>query len=276
MTNEAVMPRLINLHPRPRSALALSALPFILLLLAYLFASNLRLADNPDDKLLPAFSSIADTIKQYAFEEDQRSGEVLLWLDTKASLKRIGIALGISAVTALLMGLALGVIPLLRATFGSFVTAVSMIPPLAVLPILFIVLGLDELSKITLIVIGITPVMVRDLAQRCAELPSEQLIKAQTLGASSWQLIIRVVLPQLLPRLLDALRLSLCSAWLFLISAEAIASTEGLGYRIFLVRRYLAMDVILPYVLWITLLAFLMDWLLRGLSRKAFPWNEVR
>jgi NitT/TauT family transport system permease protein len=62
------------------------------------------------------------------------------------------------------------------------------------------------------------------------------------------------------------------SAWLFLIAAEAIASTEGLGYRIFLVRRYLAMDVILPYVAWITLLSFTMDWLLRVLRSKAFPW----
>jgi NitT/TauT family transport system permease protein len=267
------MPRLINLHPRRSSALALSALPFLLLILAYLFGSNLRLAANPDDKLLPAFSTIADTIKHYAFEEDLRSGHVLLWLDTFASLKRIGIALTISAVSALLLGLSIGVIPLLRASFGNFITAVSMIPPLAVLPILFIVFGLDELSKVILIVIGITPVMVRDLMQRCQELPSEQLIKAQTLGASTWQLVLRVVLPQLVPRLLDALRLSLCSAWLFLISAEAIASTEGLGYRIFLVRRYLAMDVILPYVLWITLLAFLMDVLLRLISRKAFPWT---
>jgi NitT/TauT family transport system permease protein len=267
------MPRLINLHPRRSSALALSALPFLLLILAYLFGSNLRLAANPDDKLLPAFSTIADTIKQYAFEEDLRSGHVLLWLDTFASLKRIGIALTISAVSALLLGLSIGVIPLLRATFGNFITAVSMIPPLAVLPILFIVFGLDELSKVILIVIGITPVIVRDLMQRCQELPSEQLIKAQTLGASTWQLVLRVILPQLVPRLLDALRLSLCSAWLFLISAEAIASTEGLGYRIFLVRRYLAMDVILPYVLWITLLASLMDVLLRLISRKVFPWT---
>lgn len=149
-----------------------------------------------------------------------------------------------------------------------------MIPPLAVLPILFIALGLEETSKITLIVIGITPVMIRDLSQRCMELPTEQLIKAQSLGASTWLLIIRVVVPQMLPRLLGALRLSLASAWLFLISAEAIASTEGLGYRIFLVRRYLAMDVILPYVLWITLLAFTMDWMLRTLSRKLFPWAE--
>ena len=84
-------------------------------------------------------------------------------------------------------------------------------------------------------------------------------------------MILRVVLPQTWPRLIDALRLSLGAAWLFLIAAEAIASTEGLGYRIFLVRRYLAMDVILPYVAWITLLAFTMDWLLRLLRAKAFP-----
>ena len=55
-----------------------------------------------------------------------------------------------------------------------------------------------------------------------------------------------------------------------------IASTEGLGYRIFLVRRYLAMDVILPYVLWITFLAFLIDWSLKTLSRKLYPWAEVQ
>ena len=55
-------------------------------------------------------------------------------------------------------------------------------------------------------------------------------------------------------------------------TAEAIASTEGLGYRIFLVRRFLAMDVILPYVAWITLLAFVMDRLLAWASRRLFPW----
>ena len=84
--------------------------------------------------------------------------------------------------------------------------------------------------------------------------------------------MLRIVMPQLWPRVIDALRLSLGSAWLFLIAAEAIASTEGLGYRIFLVRRYLAMDVILPYVAWITLLAFTMDALLRLVRAKAFAW----
>jgi NitT/TauT family transport system permease protein len=83
-----------------------------------------------------------------------------------------------------------------------------------------------------------------------------------------------VVLPQVMPRLIQCVRLGLGPAWLFLIAAEAIASTEGLGYRIFLVRRYLAMDVILPYVVWITILAFLIDWALRSAGRRAFPWAE--
>ena len=72
------------------------------------------------------------------------------------------------------------------------------------------------------------------------------------------------------------MRLSLGAAWLFLIAAEAIASTDGLGYRIFLVRRYLAMDVILPYVAWITLLAWLIDELLRRLTQWSFPWYGRR
>ena len=129
----------------------------------------------------------------------------------------------------------------------------SMIPPLAILPILFIVFGLDELSKVMLIVIGITPVLARDLEQRAREIPAELLVKAQTLGANSWTAVLRVILPQLLARLLLSLRLMLGAAWLFLISSEAISATAGLGYRIFLVRRYMSMDVILPYVAWITL-----------------------
>jgi len=83
---------------------------------------------------------------------------------------------------------------------------------------------------------------------------------------------VNLALPQALPRLIESLRFSIGPAWVFLISAEAIASDVGLGYRIFLVRRYLAMDVILPYVAWITLLAFLSDYLLKALQGRLYPW----
>ncbi|MBB5049548.1 NitT/TauT family transport system permease protein [Rhodopseudomonas rhenobacensis] len=264
--------RLINLRPSRQLAIYMAALPFVLVAIGYVLGSEARLAENPNDKLLPALSTMAQAVKQMAFQLDARTGSYLMLSDTIASLGRLLSALAISTAAALVFGIVIGLLPAANAMLGSFVSVTSMVPPLALLPILFIVMGLGENSKIALIVIGTLPGMIRDLSMRVLELPREQLIKAQTLGASSWQIALRVVLPQILPRLIDSLRLQLGPAWLFLIAAEAIASDSGLGYRIFLVRRYLAMDIIIPYVIWITLLAFLMDFALRLLQRKAFPW----
>jgi NitT/TauT family transport system permease protein len=266
------MKRIINLRPGRGGALLLGLLPFIAVVLLYGLASDARLDANPNDKLLPSFQTLGATIQRLTTEPSKRSGEIELWKDTQASLTRLGMGVGIAALIGLTFGVLLGTLPYLRAGLAPFVASLSLIPPLALLPILFIVFGLGELSKVVLIVFGIAPFIIRDLQQRVQELPREQLIKAQTLAGNSWQIMLRVILPQVLPRLIDAVRLSLGAAWLFLIAAEAIASTEGLGYRIFLVRRYLAMDVILPYVAWITVLAYLTDVGLKQISRLLFPW----
>lgn len=266
--------RFINRHPGRGGQWLLVLLPLILLLTAYGIASAMRLAENPDDRLLPSLAQMVDAMGRMAFAEDPRTGEYVLWSDTLASLQRLALGLGVAALAGLALGIAAGVFPMLGAPLSPLLAVLSMVPPLAILPILFIVFGLEELSKVMLIVIGVTPVLARDLEQRAREIPAETVIKAQTLGANSWTLVLRVVLPQLLSRLLVSLRLMLGTAWLFLISAEAISATAGLGYRIFLVRRYMAMDVILPYVVWITLLAWAMDWALRMLNRWLFPWSE--
>jgi NitT/TauT family transport system permease protein len=264
--------RFMNLKPGRQARFYLAWLPFLLLAVAYFTGSSMRLAENPNDKLLPALSSMAQAVKHMGFETDLRTGSILMLSDTIASVGRLLVALAISTSAALVLGIAIGLLPGVNALMAPFVGVTSMVPPLALLPILFIVMGLGENSKIALIVIGTLPCMIRDLTMRVLELPREQLVKAQTLGASTWQVAVRIVLPQILPRLIDSVRLQLGPAWLFLIAAEAIASDSGLGYRIFLVRRYLAMDVIIPYVVWITCLAFLMDAGLRLLQRKSFPW----
>jgi NitT/TauT family transport system permease protein len=256
--------RLVNRHPSRAGALVLGVLPLALLALAYLIGSDARLAANPGDKLLPSLATLLDTTQRLATQPDARSGDILLWADTAASLRRLAWGVGVSAVLGFAVGVAMGLVPLLRAAFGPLTAVLSMIPPLALLPILFIVLGLGELSKIVLIGFGVAPFLMRDLAQRAGEIPREELIKAQTLGASTWQIALRVVIPQTLPALVHGLRLTLGPAWLFLIAAEAIAATDGLGYRIFLVRRYLA---------WITLLAYAADRLLAALARRWFPWR---
>jgi len=269
------MKRLMNLRPSKATALFLGLLPFVVTLLLYFAASDARLAENPNDKLLPSVESFVEAIDRMALTPSKRTGEILFVEDTLASLERLGLGVSISALLALLMGIPLGFVPFVRAGLSPYVAAFSMVPPMAILPILFIIFGMGEMAKVALIVIGVTPLIVRDLQQRVMEIPAEQLIKAQTLGGSSWTIMLRVVLPQIFPRLLDAVRLTLGTAWIFLISAEAISATEGLGYRIFLVRRYLSMDVILPYVAWITFLAFLFDFLLKQFTYRVFRWYDA-
>jgi len=264
--------RWVNRRIGRTNGLLLGLIPILLLVFVYLVFSAERHAINPADKILPLPSAMAQAMQGLIFERDQLSGRYLFWADTLASLRRLGLGLAISTLSALLVGLMLGILPPVRATFGMLVTGMAVIPPIALLPILFIAFGLGETAKVALIVIGIAPVMIRDLAAHIGALPRETIVKAQTLGASTWQLIIRVALPQAMPRLIQAMRLALGPAWVFLISAEAIASDIGLGYRIFLVRRYLAMDVILPYVAWIALLAFTIDFILTWASRRLFAW----
>ena len=269
------MKKLINLQPERSWSLLLGLLPFVLIIMVYMMGSDVRLAENPNDKLLPSFQKMGDAMHRMALEPSKRSGEYLFWVDTASSLTRLGLGVMIAALIGLTVGLLAGALPVVGANISPLLTVASLVPPLALLPILFIVFGLGELSKVMLIVIGVTPIIARDMQRRTKEIPREQLIKAQTLGANTSQIIWRVLLPQLTPRLIGSTRLTMGTAWLFLIAAEAIASTDGLGYRIFLVRRYLAMDVILPYVAWITLLAFFFDMALAWLSRRLFPWHAV-
>jgi NitT/TauT family transport system permease protein len=267
-----VMRRLLNVRPSPGLRLLLGALPLLAMLVVYVAASSAQHAFNPSEKILPTFGAMAEQARVMAMQVDPQTGAIPLWQDTAASLKRLGTGLAIATAATLALGLLTGVLPLVRAGLGPLIAGIAVIPPIAVLPILFITFGLGETAKIVLIVVGVTPFMVRDLAAHIAAIPEEQIVKAQTLGASTWQIALRVALPQAFPRLLQSLRLSLGPAWVFLISAEAIASDVGLGYRIFLVRRYLAMDIILPYVAWTALLAVAMDLALNALSRRLHPW----
>lgn len=267
--------RIINRKPSRASAVALGLVPFVATVLTYAIASHYRRLDNPADKLLPSLEAMGAAFWRMAAVPDRRSGDLLLWVDTLDSLMRLGAGMALSTLMALSLGIAIGFIPHIRSTLAPYISTFSLIPPITVLPILFITFGLGEAAKIALIVVGTAPVMIRATAQAVLDIPREMIIKAETLGASVWQMVTRLVLPQVLPKLITALRLGLVPAWIFLISAEAIASTTGLGYRIFLVRRYLAMDVILPYVVWITLLAFLLDRLLLLLSRRSFRWNHL-
>ncbi|MBI5248760.1 MAG: ABC transporter permease [Desulfomonile tiedjei] len=262
----------MHAEPTKLLRLILALLPFAVIVTAYLIASHVRLEANPSDKLTPSVSKMVEAVGEMALTKDKRTGRYLMLADTLSSLRRIVIGLGAAAIVGLFLGMTMGLFPGMNSTLHPVVRFLSIIPPLAILPILFIVFGVGEVGKIVLIFIGSLFVITRDIHEETRQLPREQIVKALTLGASQFQVLWQVVLPQIMPRLLITVRLCLGGAWLFLIASEAIASTDGLGYRIFLVRRYLAMDIIIPYVLWITLIGLLMDTALRLVVNWKYRW----
>lgn len=267
-------PKFFGLHAKPskKVKIIVGALAFILLACTYLTVSHIRLAENPSDKLTPSISKMVSSVKRMAFTIDNRTGDYLMLRDTLSSLRRMAIGLGLAAFVGLFLGISMGAFPGMSAAFSPFVRFLAIVPPLSILPILFITFGVEELGKVMLIFLGSVFIITLNMCHETQRLPQEQIVKALTLGASQFEVVYKVILSQMMPVLIVTVRLCLGGAWLFLIASEAIASTDGLGYRIFLMRRYLAMDVIIPYVLWITLLGFLMIILLGLLLKWFYPW----
>src|SRR5262249_28568317 len=140
----------MNIAPRRGSRLLLALIPFVLIAFVYVVGSAERRAANPEDKLLPPVSEMAESIGRLAFAADgeaRRSGEIVLWADSAASMQRLLVGLAVATLIGLAFGLTLGLIPVAGAGLGTFVAVLSMIPPMAILPVLFIVFGLGELSK---------------------------------------------------------------------------------------------------------------------------------
>jgi NitT/TauT family transport system permease protein len=157
------------------------------------------------------------------------------------------------------IGLMMGVFPIFEAALLRFVTVLASIPAVAILPVLFVIFGVGEVCKIALIVIGVMPALIRAAYLEAKAVPEEQYDLALSRGASAAEVAWRVVFPQIFPKLLNSFRLSLLTIFVLLLTSESIAATSGLGYRIFVLTRTMSNDVILPYVVWITLLLFVLD-----------------
>lgn len=243
---------------------------FVFIIGIYWAVSYWRHIDNPQDKIMPSFTQIGQGIK-FSLSPDE-TGQIPLLIDTYYSLSRLFIGLFFSLLISLTLGICMGFFEFFNKISNKFIAYFGKIPPLALLPILFIISGLGESTKILLIIIGLTPVLTLNVYMKIKNLPPEHFVKAITLGSKPLNTIKRIILPQILPSVLNSLRINLLSAWMFLIAAESISAQAGLGYRIFLVRRYLAMDIIIPYVLWIALISFLLDMSLKIFIRNKYPW----
>jgi NitT/TauT family transport system permease protein len=281
----------LRIHAQPgRSTVwILSWFLFAIGLALYFYVAQERHRQNPDDRVMPTIAQMVrgfeDAALKPAEEEEAQatSGQSLaarihssmLWKDTQASGRRFLISVAL-LFPAVLLGLHMAMFPHIGAFFLRFFLFFDKIVALSLLPILFIAFGIDELSKIMLIVIGVAPTIILDTFNLSKSVPREQIVKGFTLGAGDFSITYRVVFKQILPRVLNSIRLNLKAVMLFLFAGEMIASTDGLAYRIALLRRHMGMDTIIPYVLWVALLLFLVDLAMNKLNRKLHPWFQER
>ena len=276
----------ISAKPSSLTCWALSWFLFAAGICLYFYTAQKRHKENPDDRVVPTIAQLGAGIYQAAMNPDadeepsadaagqsaiERFRNGMLWKDTVASSRRFlfGLALLLPAV---LLGLHMGLFPYFGVFFLRFILFFDKIIALSVLPILFIAFGIDELSKVMRIVIGVTPTIILDTFNLTKGVPPEQLVKGFTLGAGDFDVAYRVVLKQIWPRVLNSIRLNLKPLMLFLFAGEMIASTDGLAYRIALMRRHMGMNIIIPYVLWVALLLFLVDLTMRLLNKRLHPW----
>ena len=276
----------VDSQPGRLTSWSLSWFLFAAAIALYFYASHARHVDNPGDRVIPNFSQLSEGIST-AFLNPPDEAEAapagatlltrflgsMLWTDTLASAKRFLWSM-LLLIPAVLLGLHMGMFPVVGQFFLRFILFFDKIVALSVLPILFIAFGIDELSKIALIVIGVTPTIILDTVNLTRSVPNEQIVKGFTLGAGDFAVTYSVVLRQIMPRVLNSIRLNLKAVMLFLFAGEMIASQDRLAFRIALLRRHMGMNVIIPYVLWVALLLFLTDFVMRAANRRLHPWFE--
>ena len=263
--------------------LALTLLPILLLSFLYLKHSS-DLADTDRAKLMPTAGKLIDAAKKVALpipapesestrrKELREERQFMLFKDTVASFKRMAWAMLIIFL-AVPFGVMMGSYPWAESLGKTIMVILSMIPALALLSILFLTLGTGEVAKVGLIVLGVFPMVCLDTYLRARSLPRQQFYKAQSLGSCEIELPWRVVFPQIWPDVLNTIRLNLGVMAVLMIAGESISAEAGIGYRIFIkFYRTTAMDSTIVYVIWLTLLMFLLDLAISLWIKHRYKW----
>lgn len=226
-----------------------------------------QFAPRPEgmDQLLPTPIEVLRTLATLVTEKD-------FAVDVGASLQRILVSFAIAAAIALPLGILMGTFPIVEAFLNPLVSPLRYLPAPSFIPLLLALMGTGDSQKIALLVIGVVWFLVSLVMDDTKRVPKDLLEASRTLGAGRLKAIFAVIIPAALPFFLDTMRQMLAVSWTYLVIAEIIAATDGIGAVMMRARRLLRMDIILACILAIGTLGLLSDTLIRALRRAAFPY----
>lgn len=198
-----------------------------------------------------------------------------VWQDIKISFLRVTAGFLLSAAFAIPLGIWIGSWKLVEGVTQPLIEFVRYVPVPALIPILMLFFGLDELPKIMLIFVGTFFQLVLMVADEVRRVPQEFLSVSYTLGAKKGEAVRLVLMRAAMPGIFDALRLCNGWAWTYLIVAELIAANEGLGYRILKFYRFVQVPKIFVYLFILGALGLLLDFLFRKFNARVFHWADT-
>lgn len=243
----------------------------ILLLTGYTYLSQRQHEINPQDTTIPSWGQIKEGVFK-CFTPDRRD-ERWITMDTLATAKRffLGLLLGISL--AIIIGLLMGCFAHVEAILLPPLSLLAKIPPTAALAVFFVLVGTDTEMYITMIGFGVLPVLAQTVYLAIQDVHDELIYKSYTLGASRTEVIWNVIVRHIMPKLIDSIRLQIGPAMVYLIAAEMVVGHEGFGYRIRLQSKLLDMSVVYPYLFFLAMFGFIMDYSMRLIQRICCPWS---
>ncbi|WP_245334700.1 ABC transporter permease [Bradyrhizobium mercantei] len=222
-----------------------------------------------DQRYFPIPSTIFQALKALAV-----SGE--LWSNTEASLQRLAIGFFVGGVPALLIGVAMGLSRPLRLIVDPLIAATYPIPKSAILPLLLLIFGLGEGSKIAMVAIGVFyPVAINTLAGVLA-INKVYFEVGTHFKATPWQTFRTIALPGALPFIMTGVKLGAGLGLVLIALAEMVGAKKGLGYMIWNSWELLAVDTMYAGILVIAVIGFALTILFNEIERIVVPWATSR
>jgi NitT/TauT family transport system permease protein len=199
-----------------------------------------------------------------------------LWQDAGVSVYRMLAGFAIASAMAIPIGVMIGCFRLWEAAIEPLVDFVRYMPVVAFVPLTILWAGTSDSQKFLIIWIGTFFQQVLMVMDNVKRVPRDFVGLGRTLGLSETRILLRIVLPSSLPGIWDTLRISVGWAWTWLVLAELIAATSGLGYRITVSQRYFQTETIIGYILFLGLLGLATDQGMKALERVLFRYSEPR
>ncbi len=255
-------PRRSGLSPRARDRLIGLVSPVVLLAIWETLARTGAI----DPRFFPAPSSIAVSFVQLC-----GSGE--LWTNLSASLARLGWGYLLGGVPALLLGLAMGLYRPVRALVDPLVAATYPVPKSAILPLVLLIFGLGEASKIVMVALGVFyPVLINTTAG-VLQIEPIYLDVGKNFGAGRWQTFRTIALPGAAPLIMAGVKLGVGMGLILIAIAEMVGAQDGIGYMIWNAWQLMTVDTMFVGLIVIAVLGFAFNVALDELERWILPWK---